>query len=61
MHESWEDINEEGQWAKINIDRKRSPYTGKSCFEKSHNYWSTGDSRTEHSSGRPRFHINWPT
>jgi hypothetical protein len=43
MHESWEDnISEEEQWAKINTDRKRSSYIEKDCFEKSHNYCSTG-------------------
>jgi hypothetical protein len=40
------------QWAKINIDRKRSSYIEKNCFEKSHNYCS----RTEYSSWRPCFH-----
>jgi Zn/Cd-binding protein ZinT len=34
---------------KINIDRKRSSYTEDS-FENSHNYCSTGDSRTTYSS-----------
>jgi hypothetical protein len=34
-HESWEDnISEEEQWAKINVDRKRSSYTEKDSFEK---------------------------
>jgi hypothetical protein len=47
IHESWEDnISEEEQWAKINIDRKRSSCIEKDCFEKSQNYCSTGDSRT---------------
>jgi hypothetical protein len=32
---------------KINTDRKRSSYTEKDCFEKSQNYCSTGDSRTD--------------
>jgi hypothetical protein len=33
-HESWEDnIIEEVQWVKINIDRDRSSYTEKDCFE----------------------------
>jgi hypothetical protein len=46
----WEDnISEEEQWAKINIDRKRSSYI-EGCFEKSHKYCSTGDSRPEYSS-----------
>jgi hypothetical protein len=40
---------EREQWAKINIDRKRSSYT-EGCFEKSQNYCSTGDSRTKYSS-----------
>jgi hypothetical protein len=49
--ESWEDnIGEEEQWAKIDIERKRSSYIEKDCFEKSHNYCSTGESRTEYSS-----------
>jgi hypothetical protein len=48
IHKSWEDnISEEEQWAKINIDRKRSSYSEKDCFEKSQNYSS---SRTEYSS-----------
>jgi hypothetical protein len=34
---------------KINIDRKRSLHIDKDCFEKTHNYCSTGDSRTEYS------------
>jgi hypothetical protein len=35
IHESWEDnISEEEQWVKINIDRKRSSYIEKDCFEK---------------------------
>jgi hypothetical protein len=46
----WEDISEEEQWAKISIDRERSSYIEKGCFEKSQNYYSTGDSRTEYSS-----------
>jgi hypothetical protein len=48
IHESWEDnINEEEQWAKINIDRKRLSYIEKECLKKSHNYCSTRDSRSE--------------
>jgi hypothetical protein len=48
MHESWEDnISEQEQWAKINIDRKRSSYIEKDCFEKSHNYCRTGDRTAE--------------
>jgi hypothetical protein len=35
---------------KSTFDRKRLLYTKKSCFENSHNYCSTGDSRTEYSS-----------
>jgi hypothetical protein len=31
-------ISKEEQWAKINIDRNRSSYTEKDCFEKSQNY-----------------------
>jgi hypothetical protein len=51
MHESWEDnISEVEQMAKVKIDRKRSSYIEKECFEKSQNYYSTGDSRTEYSS-----------
>jgi hypothetical protein len=50
IHESWEDIiSEEERWAKISIDTKRSSYTEKFCFEKSQNYCSTGDRRTEYS------------
>jgi hypothetical protein len=49
--ESWVDnISEEEQWAKINIDRKRSSYIEKDCFEKSRNYCSTCGNRTEYSS-----------
>jgi hypothetical protein len=29
-------------WAKIDIDRKKSSYIEKDCFEKSMNYCSTG-------------------
>jgi hypothetical protein len=36
------------QWAKTNIEKKRSLYTEKNCFEISDNYCSTGDSRTEY-------------
>jgi hypothetical protein len=47
IQESWEDnISEEEQWAKINIDR-RSSYTEKDCLEKSHEYCSTGETRLE--------------
>jgi hypothetical protein len=35
------------QWARISIDRKKSSYNGKDCFEKSHNYCSTGDRTAE--------------
>jgi hypothetical protein len=31
-------ISKEEEWAKINIDRKRSSYIEKDCFEKSQNY-----------------------
>jgi hypothetical protein len=49
MHKSWEDnMSEEEQWAKINLDRKLSSDIEKDCFEKSHNYCSTGDSITEY-------------
>jgi hypothetical protein len=48
MHESWEDnISEKEQWAKINIDRKRSSYIEKDCLEKSQNYCNTGDRTAE--------------
>jgi hypothetical protein len=48
IHESYEDnISEEEQWAKINIDRKRSSYTEKDCFKKSRTYCSTGDRTRE--------------
>jgi hypothetical protein len=43
-------ISEEEQWVKINTDRKRSSYTERDCFVKSHNYCSMGYSRNEHSS-----------
>jgi hypothetical protein len=44
----WEDnISEEEQWAKINTDRKRSSYSQKDCFKKSHCYCSTGDKTAE--------------
>jgi hypothetical protein len=50
MHKSWEaNISEKEQWAKINTDRKRSSYIEKDCFEKSWNYCSIGESRTEYS------------
>jgi hypothetical protein len=49
MHESWEDnISEEEQWAKIGIDRKKSLYIVKDCFEKSQNFCSTCESTTEY-------------
>jgi hypothetical protein len=36
IHKTWEDIiSEEEQWAKIGIDRNRSSYTEKDCFDKS--------------------------
>jgi hypothetical protein len=45
IHDSWDDnISEEEQWAKINIDRKRSSYIEKDCFEKLQNCCSRGDS-----------------
>jgi hypothetical protein len=48
MHESWEDnISEEEQWAKVNIDKNRQSYIKKDCFEKSHNYCSTGERTAE--------------
>jgi hypothetical protein len=40
--------SEEEKWAKINNDRKRLSYIEKECFEKSQNYCSTGDSKTEY-------------
>jgi hypothetical protein len=43
-------ISEEERWAKMRIDGNRSSYIEKDCFEKSQNYCSTGDSRTEYSS-----------
>jgi hypothetical protein len=44
IHESWEDnISEEEQWAKINIDMKTWSYNEKDFFEKSQNYCSTGE------------------
>jgi hypothetical protein len=49
IHESWEDISREEQWAKVHIDKRRSSYVEKNCFLKSQNY-CTGDSRTEYSS-----------
>jgi hypothetical protein len=56
IHESCEgniregNIREEEQWAKMNISRKRSSYIEKDCLKKSHNHFSTGDSRAEYSS-----------
>jgi hypothetical protein len=48
IHESWGDnISEEEQWAKINIDRKRSSYVEKDCFKISQNYCSIGDRTAE--------------
>jgi hypothetical protein len=48
MHESWEDnISEEEQSVKVNIDRKKSSYIEKDCFEKSQSYCSTGDRTAE--------------
>jgi hypothetical protein len=45
---SWEDnISEEEQWAKMNIDRKRSSYIEKERFEISRNYCSTSDRTAE--------------
>jgi hypothetical protein len=41
-------FSEVEQWAKINIERKRLSYNDKTCFLKSHNYCSSGDSRTEY-------------
>jgi hypothetical protein len=46
---------------KISTDRKRSSYTEKNCFKKSHNYCSRGDSTTQHSSWRRCFHKNSDT
>jgi hypothetical protein len=37
-----DNINEEEQWTKFNIDRKRSSYIEKDCFEKSRMYGSEG-------------------
>jgi hypothetical protein len=45
--------SKEAQWAKMNTYGKRLSYIEKDCFEKQQNYFSTGDSRTEYSSGRP--------
>jgi hypothetical protein len=56
-----EDISEDEQWAKINIDRKISSYVEKAFFDKSQNDCSTGDRRTEYSFRRPCFHKNNPT
>jgi hypothetical protein len=42
--------SEEEELAKIKTDKKRSSYIEKDCFEKSQNYCSTADSRTEYSS-----------
>jgi hypothetical protein len=39
---------QEEPWAKSNMDRKRLSYSEKDCFEKSQNYRSIGDSRTEY-------------
>jgi hypothetical protein len=48
IHELWEDnISEEEQWAKINIDRNRSSNNEKDCFGKSQNYCSTGNRTAE--------------
>jgi hypothetical protein len=45
IHESWEDnISEEEQCAKININRLSCI---EDCFEKSHNYCSTGNRTAE--------------
>jgi hypothetical protein len=47
VHESWKDnISEEEQWTKINIDTKRSSYVEKDCFEQSDNC-STGERTAE--------------
>jgi hypothetical protein len=40
-------MSEEEQWAKINIDRKRSSYIEKDCFDKSQNHRSTDDRTAE--------------
>jgi hypothetical protein len=50
MYESWEDnISQEEQWAKHNINRNRSSYyIEKDCFEKWQNYCSTLNSRTKY-------------
>jgi hypothetical protein len=50
-----DNISEEERRAKINIDRKRSSFIEKDCFEKSHNCCSTGDRTTE-----PNIHIEHP-
>jgi hypothetical protein len=47
VHESCEDISGMEQWAKLSIDRKRPSYIEKDCFEKSRNYYSTGDRTAE--------------
>jgi hypothetical protein len=44
---SVDSVSEGEQWAKINVDRKRSLYIEKDCSEKSQSYCSTGGSRTE--------------
>jgi hypothetical protein len=41
-------IRKKEQWVKIDLDRKSSPCIEKDCFKKSHNYCSTGGSRTEY-------------
>jgi hypothetical protein len=64
IYESWEgSISEEEEWAKINIDRKRSSYIEKDCFAKSDNYCSAGDRTAELNIhlGRPSFHKNYQT
>jgi hypothetical protein len=48
MHKSWEDnISEEKQWVKININREKSSYIEKDCFKKSQNHCSRSDRTAE--------------
>jgi hypothetical protein len=60
-HGKTNNISEQEEWVKINNDRQRS-YSEIDCFEKSHNYCSTGDRTAElifHL--EDRFHKNCPT
>jgi hypothetical protein len=61
IHEYWEGNNsKEEQWAKINIDRKRSSYTEKDCLKKNHT--TTAEQVTEKLNIHleDRFHKNSP-